>query len=82
MNVTIYSTTTCPYCKQLKDYLAEKNITFTEKLIDQDDSARDEMVAISNGFQGVPFVVIEKEGKKETVVGFDKQKINTILGLS
>ncbi len=82
MNVTIYSTTTCPYCKQLKDYLAEKNITFTEKLIDQDDSARDEMVAISNGFQGVPFVVIEKEGKKETIVGFDKQKINTILGLS
>lgn len=82
MNVTIYSTTTCPYCKQLKDYLAEKNIAFTEKLIDQDDSAREEMVAISDGFQGVPFIVIEKEGKKETVVGFDKQKINTILGLS
>ena len=58
MNITIYSTTTCPYCKQLKDYLAEQNIAFTEKLIDQDDSAREEMVAISNGFQGVPFIVI------------------------
>ena len=82
MKITIYSTTTCPYCKMLKAYLKEKNISFTEKIVDQDDAARDEMVKISGGFQGVPFTVIEKDGKKETVLGFDKGKINSILGIS
>jgi len=82
LKITIYSTTTCPYCKMLKDYLGEKNISFEEKIIDQDDSAREEMMKISNGFQGVPFVVVEKDGKKETILGFDKGKINKILGIS
>ena len=81
MNITIYSTTTCPHCKMLKDYLGEKKISFVEKLIDQDDKAREEMMKDSNGFQGVPFVVIEKNGKKEKILGFDKGKIDTILGI-
>lgn len=82
MQITIYSTTTCPYCKMLKEYLKEKGISFTEKIVDQDDAARDEMVKISGGFMGVPFTVIDKDGKKETVLGFDKGKLNDILGIS
>ncbi len=82
MKITIYSTTTCPYCKMLKKYLTEKNISFTEKLIDQGDAARDEMARESGGFLGVPFVVIVKDdGSKEMVVGFDKGKLNSILGI-
>ncbi|TEU01930.1 glutaredoxin family protein [Candidatus Woesebacteria bacterium] len=82
MQITIYSTTTCPYCKMLKKYLTEKNISFIEKLIDQDDAARDEMAKESGGFLGVPFVVIVKDdGSKEMVVGFDKSKLNSILGI-
>lgn len=66
----------------LKDYLKEKNISFVEKLVDQDDSAREEMMTSSNGFLGVPFTVITKdEGTKETVLGFDKGKINSVLGI-
>ncbi len=81
MNVTIYSTTTCPYCKMLKSYLDEKGVKYTEKLVDQDESAREEMTSISGGFLGVPYTVIEKDGKKEKIVGFDKGKVNEILGL-
>ena len=82
MQVTIYSTTTCPYCKMLKDYLGKRNISFTEKLVDQDDAAREEMVKESGGFLGVPFtVVIKEDGSKEAIVGFDKGKINTTLGI-
>ncbi len=81
MNFTIYSTTTCPYCKMLKDYLTSKNVSFVEKLVDQDEAARDEMVAVSGGFLGVPFSVIVKEdGTKETIMGFDRGKLDTILG--
>jgi len=82
MNITIYSTTTCPYCNMLKDYLKEKNITYSEKLVDQDDAAREEMMAASGGFLGVPFTVIEKDGKKEKIIGFDKGKINEALGIT
>ena len=82
MQVTVYSTTTCPYCKMLKDYLREKNIAFTEKMVDTDEAAREEMMAVSGGFLGVPFTVVMKDGSKETVIGFDKGKLNSILGLS
>ena len=66
----------------LKNYLDEKNIKYKERLVDQDDTARDEMSKASGGFLGVPFIVITKEdGSKETVVGFDKNKINEVLGI-
>jgi glutaredoxin len=81
LQVTIYSTATCPYCKMLKDYLTSKNVSFTEKLVDTDEAAREEMMAASGGFLGVPFTIIVKDGTKETIVGFDKGKLNQILGL-
>jgi alkyl hydroperoxide reductase subunit F len=81
MDVTIYSTTTCPYCKMLKSYLDEKEIKYKEKLVDQDDAAREEMVNISGGFLGVPYTVIKTDGKEEKIVGFDKGKINEIAGI-
>ena len=82
MQIVIYSTTTCPYCKMLEKYLEEKGVTFTEKLIDQDKAASEEMEKESGGFKGVPFIVITKDdGTKETVIGFDKGKINSILGI-
>ena len=82
MQITIFSTTTCPYCKMLKDYLTQKNISFVEKMVDADDKAREEMMSISGGFLGVPFTVIVKDGTRETVIGFDKGKLNSLLGIS
>lgn len=81
MKIVIYSTTTCPYCKMTKDYLNQKGVTFEEKLVDQDETARQEMTSLSGGFLGVPFIVVEKEnGQKETVFGFDKGKLDLLLG--
>lgn len=83
MQVKIYSTTTCPYCKMLKDYLTEKGVTFENILVDQDDKGKEDMMASSGGFLGVPFtVIIKDDGTRETVLGFDKNKINSVLGLS
>ncbi|MBI1863609.1 glutaredoxin family protein [Candidatus Woesebacteria bacterium] len=81
MNIIIYSTTTCPYCSMLKDYLKEKNISYEEKLVDQDEKAKEEMMGVSGGFLGVPYVVITKDdGNRESVIGFDKGKLEGILG--
>ncbi len=83
MTITIFSTTTCPYCKMLKDYLKAKNIAFVEKLVDMDDTAREEMMVSSGGFLGVPFTTITKDdGTKDTVLGFDQGKLNSLLGIA
>ena len=82
MQVIVYTTTTCPYCKMLKDYLSEKKISYTEKLVDQDDLAREEMANASGGFLGVPFsLVVKDDGSKNTIIGFDKNRVNEILGI-
>lgn len=82
MQIIVYSTTTCPYCKMLKDYLKGKKFPYTEKLVDTDEAAKNEMVASSGGFLGVPFTIIVKDdGSKETVLGFDKGKLNGTLGI-
>jgi glutaredoxin len=66
----------------LKNYLGEKNIPFTEKMVDLDEAAKEEQSTLSGGFLGVPFIMITKDdGTKETVVGFDKGKLNSVLGI-
>lgn len=80
MTVTIYSTSTCPYCRMVKEYLNQKGVPFVEKMIDTDENAQQEMLTVSNGFMGVPFTVITKDdGTNDTVVGFDKGKLEQIL---
>lgn len=82
MQITIYSSTTCPYCKMLKDFLKEKGISFNEKLVDIDEKAKEEMQQVSGGFLGVPFTSIAfDDGRRETVVGFDRGKITSLLNL-
>ena len=81
MQVIIYSTTTCPYCKMLKDYCVSKNLQFEEKLVDTDPKIEEEMMAVSGGFMGVPFsLIVKDDGTKETIIGFDKGKLDNILG--
>lgn len=79
-NIIIYTTTTCPYCQMLEDFLKGKKIEFTKKLVDESEEAKNEMMKESDGFLGVPFTVITKaDGSKEKIVGFDQGKFNAIL---
>jgi glutaredoxin len=66
----------------LKDYLQSKTIAFEEKMVDQDKQAQEQMIEDSGGFLGVPFTVIVKDdGSKETIVGFDKDRVNEAIGI-
>jgi len=80
-NITIYSTTTCGYCKMLKSYLQSKDIDYEEKLADKDPAIAQELVQKSNQM-GVPFTIIEEDGKETGILGFDKQKVDQVLGIS
>jgi glutaredoxin 3 len=82
MQITVFSTTTCPYCKMLKDYLGQKNVIYTEKLVDNDEAAKDEMMKKSGGYLGVPFSVVTKDsGEEVRIVGFDRMKFDEIMGM-
>jgi glutaredoxin 3 len=74
--VTIYSTPTCHFCHMTKDYLAENKVAFTDYDVAHDLNKRQEMIQKS-GQMGVPVILIGDE----IIVGFDKEKIASTLGL-
>jgi glutaredoxin 3 len=74
--VIVYSTPTCPYCKQIKAYLKEKGIEYDDIDVAANPDKAQEMIDKS-GQMGVP--VIDIAG--EFIVGFDKEKIDKALGL-
>ncbi len=78
--IKVYTTPTCAYCKMLKDYLIDQKVDFENIDVSTNQEAAQEMVEKS-GQMGVPVsIVTTDEGKQEIVVGFDKSKINQLLG--
>lgn len=75
MTVKVYSTPGCPYCKMAKEYFASKGVEFEEIDVSQNKEASQEMVKTS-GQMGVPVIIID--GK--VIVGFDKAKIDGLIG--
>lgn len=65
----------------LKNWLDEKKIEYTDYSVDLNPIAAQHMVQLS-GQMGVPFSVIEKDdGTSVNILGFDKQKFQTELGI-
>lgn len=76
-NVSIYSTPSCHFCVLAKDYFKANNVAYTEYDVASNLKNREEMVSKS-GQMGVPVIIIDSE----IVVGFDKPKLEKILGLA
>lgn len=74
--VIVFSTPTCSYCRKAKQYFRSKQIPFRDVDVSRDQSAARDMVRRS-GQQGVPQIDI---GGK-LIVGFDRPKIDKLLGL-
>lgn len=75
--VVVFSTTTCSHCRAAKRYLKSRGIRFTNVDVGRDARAARDMQRIS-GQQGVP--VIQIGGRP--IVGFDRAKVDRLLGLS
>lgn len=79
MKITIYSTTTCPYCMMLKRWLDEKKIEYTDYMVDKNPIAAQAMVRYS-GQRGVPFSTIEHgDGSVDKILGFDRAQFEKSL---
>ena len=75
--VIVYTTPTCSWCRTLKEYLKTHQVRFREIDVSRDEKAAQEMVRRS-GQQGVPQSLIDGQ----VVVGFDRNRINTLLGIN
>jgi len=74
--ILVYSTSTCPHCIKLKDFLTQNNIEFKNIDVASNPELAQEMFRKS-GQMGVPVTAIDNE----IIVGFDKEKIQTLLDL-
>lgn len=74
MDITIYTTSVCPYCDMAKKYFKENNVKFKEINVSLNPKAAQEMVEKS-GQMGVP--VIDIDG--QIIVGFNKPALERIL---
>jgi glutaredoxin-like YruB-family protein len=74
--VTVYSTPTCTWCNTLKRYFDEHGVRYTDIDVSSNQQKAEEMVRRS-GQQGVP----QTDINGTVVIGFDKNKINKLLGI-
>ncbi|MEK6938672.1 MAG: glutaredoxin family protein [Nanoarchaeota archaeon] len=73
MAIKIYTTETCPECKVVKSYLNAMNIDFEEILVNTQELI--EEVVNLTGQRRVPVLRTEKD----IIVGFDRDKIKTLV---
>lgn len=74
MPITIYTTPTCPYCRALKQFLAERNVSYEERDVSRDRAAVQELMS-RTGQMGVPVMLIDGQ----TIIGFDRPRIEQAL---
>jgi len=74
--VVVFTSPACGFCQAAKGYFRQRKIRFKEVDVSRDASAAREMVR-RTGQQGVPVIYIGSR----FVVGFDRPKIDRLLGL-
>ena len=76
-NVIVYTSPNCPWCSTVKSYLRQHRIPFKEVDISKDEREAERLVRKS-GQMGVP----QTEINGKIVVGFDKNKLDSLLGIN
>lgn len=71
MDVTVYTTYSCPGCRMVKEYLEHLGVDFKEIPVERNPKAWQTLVARS-GHQGVPVTVVGDE----IVAGFDRRRFD------
>lgn len=73
-HITVYTTSTCPYCVMLTNFLKEQNIPYKEVNVENDELTMQRVVNETGQF-GVP----QTEINGTWVLGFDPEKIIAAL---
>lgn len=76
-SVKIYTTPSCVFCKMTKEFFDAHKVSYQELNVAVDTKAREEMISKSGQF-GVP--VTDVDGA--LVIGFDKERLGNLLGIT
>jgi glutaredoxin 3 len=71
--IKIYTSNTCSHCSAAKEYLKEKELSYEERNVSTDPSAKKELIGM--GYMGVPIIMVDDD----VVEGFNKNKLDEIL---
>ncbi len=82
MNVTVFSTTNCGICHALMQWLDKQNVQYVKKVVDEDDGAMEDYMAVNDGAIGTPFTVIKNNGETTKISGFDQGRFKKALELA
>lgn len=74
MSVTVYTSSSCPWCVKAKRYLDSRKIQYREVNVSKDIMGAFEM-AMKSGQRSVP--VIDIDGN--IIVGFDRERIDNLI---
>ncbi|MGD0991752.1 MAG: glutaredoxin family protein [Gemmatimonadales bacterium] len=78
--VSMYTLSTCPWCRKTKKFFTERNVPFTYVDYDLADAATQDTITReldAEGATGFPFVRIDGE----TIVGYQPDRYAKALGL-
>ncbi len=74
MDIKIYTTPTCTYCAQTKQFLTQRGVPYTELNVMEDKDALDEMVRLTGG-RSVPVIVCGSD----VLIGFSRSRLEQII---
>ena len=74
--IVLFTQGWCEYSEMVRLHLESRGQTYTERDVDVDPAARDDMLKL--GASGTPVTVIDGE----VVVGFDEEAIDELLGFA
>ncbi len=73
--VQIYTTTTCAYCRPVKEFLHARGMSYEEINLDTEPARRQELLALT-GQLAVPVIVVTHEDNtKDVTVGFNLPRL-------
>jgi glutaredoxin 3 len=73
--IKIYTTPSCHYCSQAKEYFAEKGVEFQAFDVSKDAEAMKEMRKLTGGARSVPVIAISDQ----VIIGFDRDAVEKAL---
>lgn len=80
--VTVFSTTYCPSCQTLKQWLKQQEIEYEAVNVEEQPQRQSELIEKSGGFLVPVTLITHADGREEVVKGTQYAKIKTALGIS
>ena len=77
-SITVFTTNTCAYCKMVKKWLDNKNITY--KIVNLDENPeRQKEIYEKSGALTVPVTLVEDDGIEQVIVGFNLARLSSVV---